>query len=152
MSLEDSILAVLVLRTIGRYRSCQAFVCGTVTCWNVASSNPSRRNSAMTALRRSCSCTDAHLDTHESHVTSTHTPAPASHHQARLSLDGHDVGGGKHLVQRLHHVTHPHQSCHRGVGGRVLADLRRPAADVQTSARVAGQSGHLRQKRRTVSR
>ena len=71
--------------------------------------------------------------------------------RVRLSLDGSDVGRGKHLVQRLHHVTHPHQSCGRRLGGRVLADLRRPATDVQTSASVAGQRGHLREERRAVS-
>ena len=68
----------------------------------------------------------------------------------RLSLDGRDVRRGKHLVQRLHHVTHPHQSCGRRLGSRVLADLRRPATDVQTSASVARQCGHLREER-TVS-
>lgn len=40
-------------------------------------------------------------------------------------------------------MTHPHQPCGRGGGGSVLTDFRRPAADVQTSAGVAGQSGHL---------
>lgn len=118
------------------------------TCWNVASSNPSRRNSASTARRKSCSCVDAHLQTRRSQALSSLPPMHAVTTRLRVtikphSLDGRDVSGGKHLVQGLHHVTHSHQSCDGRVGGRVLADLRGPAADVQASSRVAGQSGHL---------
>lgn len=40
-------------------------------------------------------------------------------------------------------MTHPHQSCDRGVCGGVLADLRRPAADVQTSAGVTRERSYL---------
>lgn len=59
------------------------------------------------------------------------------------SLDGGDVRRGEHLIQRLHHVTHPHQPRGGRVGGRVLADLRRSPTDVQTPAGVARQSRHL---------
>lgn len=68
------------------------------------------------------------------------SPTPLTGH----SLDRRDVRGGEHLVYRLHHVTHPDQSCGGRIGGGVLADLRRPAADVQTPASVSGQGGHLR--------
>lgn len=70
----------------------------------------------------------------------------AQHSEMRkkqISLDGSDVGRRKHLIQRLHHMTHSHQSCCRRVGARVLANLRCPATYVQTSSSVPRQSSHL---------
>lgn len=129
--------------------SCRFAGGGEFTCWNVASSNPRRRNSAMTALRKSCSCTDAHLNTHTHRRRHHHQVTPLQmerFRRARISLDGRDVGGGEHLIQRRHHVTHPHQPCGSSVSRRVLADLRCSATDVQTAASVARQSGHLREE------
>lgn len=60
-----------------------------------------------------------------------------------VSPDGSDVGRGKHLIQCFHHVTHSHQSCGGRVSSWVLTDLRCPPTDVQTSASITRQSGHL---------
>lgn len=46
-------------------------------------------------------------------------------------------------------MTHSHQSCGRGAGGRVLADLRCPATDVQTPPRISWQSSHLAEESNT---
>lgn len=97
-----------------------------LTCWKVASSNPSRLNSAITALRKSCSCVDAHLKRkkkqkkHIGHFSlqlpmHISTACITNVTKGLVSPDGSDVGRGKHLIQCFHHVTHSHQSC----GGRV---------------------------------
>lgn len=48
-----------------------------LTCWKVASSNPSRLNSAIAALRKSCSCVDAHLKKNKPHQSLLLTAANA---------------------------------------------------------------------------
>lgn len=119
----------------------------------MASSNPSRRNSAMMALRKSCSCTDTHLKTHNSPFISSllyNSQQVINVTEGRISLDGGDVSRGKHLIKRIYHMTHSHQSCGRSVCSRVFANLCRPAADVQTSASIARQSSHLQGERRIL--
>lgn len=127
-----------------------------LTCWKVASSNPSRLNSAIAALRKSCSCVDAHLKktNHISHFSSQlpmhiSTACITKVTKGLVSPDGSDVGRGKHLIQCFHHVTHSHQSCGGRVSSWVLTDLRCPPTDVQTSASITGQSGHLPDMRDT---
>lgn len=110
----------------------------------------------MTALRKSCSCNDAHL-TERFHIDWQLSGPMGTDWQVWGAMgcllpDGRDVGGGEHLIQRLHHMTHSHQS-HRGrVRGGVFANLSGAATDVQTAPSVSWQRCHLVDGRGTALR